>query len=665
MRRKTTLLLILMLVAPLAGSFLKVRAQTRTITVPDDYSTISLAVENAISGDTIYVKSGTYTERIVIDKALSLKGENKETTLINGDSGGTVIVIRHDNVEITGFSIIYDEIANSPVPYWMWSTRLIGIHLLSVSNCSVHENKISDCGAGIWLYDAHENRVSDNSIFRCDYGIRTENSRGNTLSGNSLTSNWGGLWLLSSTANKLRNNALSGNVRNFAVAGAEIAAYVNNVDTSNTVDAKPIYYWIDVADRTVPSDAGCVVLTNCKNMIVQGLRLTKVQDAITLAHCWNSTVTNNVITECNAGITLLNSTYDKISRNNIDSPIGIAASGNGTRINDNMIKATGTGIFMEGNYQTATGNTVDAGTFGAGNKILECKGSYNNISQNTLNGQTYVGVLIEGSHNLVYQNTITYGGLRLKGDSNLIAKNTVTYETISISGGPGNIICGNTILSGYDLGVNGQYDTYYANHVETNGLGARIGGTEANVHNNVLFHNNFIISTRTGPVWGVNRANSWDNGSEGNYWSDYTGTDANGDGIGDTPYSIMSETLDETIRAAVPVVIGQDNYPLMVPYDTATVNVELPLIATPQWTYEEVSPSLDPEETETEPSSLPTEEPTPTSQTPNPTQEPEETEPDETELFPAETVATVSGASIAAVAGILLIRKRRKEEIQK
>jgi hypothetical protein len=54
----------------------------------------------------------------------------------------------------------------------------------------------------------------------------------------------------------------------------------------------------------------------------------------------------------------------------------------------------------------------------------------------------------------------------------------------------------------------------------------------------------------------------WSSGGEGNYWVGYTGTDANGDGIGDTPYIINEYNTDP--------------YPLIRPYDITTAIPKTP-----------------------------------------------------------------------------------------
>jgi hypothetical protein len=70
-----------------------------------------------------------------------------------------------------------------------------------------------------------------------------------------------------------------------------------------------------------------------------------------------------------------------------------------------------------------------------------------------------------------------------------------------------------------------------------------------NGFSNTFFENNFARNKDT--LSG--KANFWDNGSIGNYWSEYNGTDANGDGIGDTQHVINS--------------FAQDRFPLMNPWD--------------------------------------------------------------------------------------------------
>lgn len=63
-------------------------------------------------------------------------------------------------------------------------------------------------------------------------------------------------------------------------------------------------------------------------------------------------------------------------------------------------------------------------------------------------------------------------------------------------------------------------------------------------NNNQIYHNNLIYNTPQAVT--SESTSTWDNGypSGGNYWSDYTGTDGNGDGIGDTPYIIDANNRD-------------------------------------------------------------------------------------------------------------------------
>jgi pectin methylesterase-like acyl-CoA thioesterase len=51
-----------------------------SITVPDDYSTIQVAIGNCTPGSTIHVGNGVYNELLTIDKPLTLIGEDRENT---------------------------------------------------------------------------------------------------------------------------------------------------------------------------------------------------------------------------------------------------------------------------------------------------------------------------------------------------------------------------------------------------------------------------------------------------------------------------------------------------------------------------------------------------------------------------------------------------------
>ncbi len=84
MSKSAVLFLVLALTISCITMFVPVKAERRTLAVPDEYNTISAAIAVAGDGDTILVKKGIYQEQTLkIDKPLFLVGEDAAETIIN------------------------------------------------------------------------------------------------------------------------------------------------------------------------------------------------------------------------------------------------------------------------------------------------------------------------------------------------------------------------------------------------------------------------------------------------------------------------------------------------------------------------------------------------------------------------------------------------------
>jgi parallel beta-helix repeat protein len=99
------------------------------------------------------------------------------------------------------------------------------------------------------------------------------------------------------------------------------------------------------------------------------------------------------------------------------------------------------------------------------------------------------------------------------------------------------------------------------NTLYNNGYGIELKSYKMACFDNIICQNNFINSTYQQASTDSN--STWDYKNKGNYWSDYNGTDANEDGIGDTPYFIQGGS-------------NKDNYPLMKKVEKADVIVAPP-----------------------------------------------------------------------------------------
>ena len=510
---------------------------TCLIYVPEDSSTIQAAINSAAAGDVIFVHEGTYYENVVVNKSVSLVGEGKMITIVDGGHIGNTIKIVADNVSIVNFTIrnsgketcnagvfvegAYGQIADNFVVnngfagvclnssseailnenvirnnsyhgvtlfYSVANTiynntfknNLVGLSLYSSSNNNISKNTLTENENGIYLFYSSNNTIFDSTITcnRHDGAVIDFSSNNNILNSNTVTNNnASGLALGSVYRNILRNNRLMSNRYDFNVFSTRpnLEDYLNNIDVSNEVNEKPIYYLINQTDLRINYSSnpkvGYLALVNCINVTVEDLNLTGNGQGSLIAFTKNSTLARLNISSNIVGIQLISSSNISVK----DSSI----------INNSMY-----------------GVTIDSSIM-------------NSLSRNTITNNK---IGIKGVHS-AHNNTIT---------ENRISENEKGVWILSYS--INNLIVGNNITR--------------------NALGICF---ERESHNNRVYHNNFINNTLQTKV--ALSLCSWDNGypEGGNYWSDFAGEDffsghyqnvTGNDGIVDLPYMIDANNED-------------------------------------------------------------------------------------------------------------------------
>lgn len=179
-----------------------------------------------------------------------------------------------------------------------------GIEIRSYSiNNILKSNDVEYNGNGIYDKSYGNNTIVLNNVsHNKDYGIYIIKSSNNTMEGNNVSYNYHGIYLDKSRNNVMRKNVMSNNLYNF---GAEFetkadtmkmmmfskgfdtrislkkdqtdveSGWDNDIDISNLVEAKPIYYLANESDVIIDSNsnAGAVYCIDCENITLNGLNL--------------------------------------------------------------------------------------------------------------------------------------------------------------------------------------------------------------------------------------------------------------------------------------------------------------------------------------------------------------------------------------------------------
>jgi parallel beta-helix repeat protein len=226
---------------------------------------------------------------------------------------------------------------------------------VSMSN-RIEDNVLSENGLAISIGSSLETLLLRNTIQNSSAGIYFDHSFGNRLSENIIqnASNFG-LYFLSSNGNDLEKNHLEN--CGLLVYGDTPAEYYNDVDTSNTINGKPIYYLIKQIGSTVPQDAGAVILVNSSDCIIKNLDLSSGTVGITLAYSSHNIIQENLIEdESWTGIDLSSGSNDNnmIQRNTIQrNSFGIDIEYcTGNTLKYNLITSNSCGILLYNTIET-------------------------------------------------------------------------------------------------------------------------------------------------------------------------------------------------------------------------------------------------------------------------------------------------------------------------
>jgi len=229
-----------------------------------------------------------------------------------------------------------------------------GIYYIYSNNGSIENNIVNSNKDGISLSSSSNNIITNNTAnSNYNWGILSQGSN-NTLINNRVNSNiFQGIQLYFASNNTLRNNTINNSRSNFMLQGS-ISEYYHDVDTSNTVDGKPIYYWTD--KKNAPNNcrnseisdlnnAGFVALISCDNITVKNLNIKNNWDGILLVNTTNSNIINNLAnTNENYGIRLYLSSNNSLNNNSADG-ISLAISSN-NNLNNNSANSNIVGISL-------------------------------------------------------------------------------------------------------------------------------------------------------------------------------------------------------------------------------------------------------------------------------------------------------------------------------
>ncbi len=464
-----------------------------------DYTDIQDAIDNAGSGDMIYVYNGTYYENIDILENVTLVGNGTDDTVIDGGDNGDIVRITEDGVTISGFTIQNAfagqegiDIAASNVVVdncTLLDCAYRGIYSISRSNLAVMNVNVTIGGAGITFAYVNSGSIQWTEVNADSTGIGIDTSRYLGLR-NITFWDCGFIW----------------------VGGSAIYYTTNTVDNC-TINGAPVLLYTSHDNETITGDYGQLIVGDCYDFTIEEMDIGGGNNGITIGASERVVVRNVSISEVGYGISLRAGEditvrdsditeysirgIDFVSMDHVDIiqvDIHTTLNGYGLYIasGNTWINATECdfvterrGINNRGDGAVFTNNTLDTG--------------WDSIWMSSTDDCVITGNVLESDANGLYFSAC---------DGNLIANNTFKecgQYGLYLQGAENNTVIYNVIYNSTNEGI-------IVNSASWNNY----------IHHNNLYDNGGGLSQGRDDSSGTNY---WDDDiSEGNYWDDWGGT---------------------------------------------------------------------------------------------------------------------------------------------
>ncbi len=402
---------------------------TIRVGVDKDYTTIQAAIDAATDGATIIADEGIYNENLTINKSITLKSTNPDSssvvghTIINGGGSGTVLWVTAQSgeqltVNIEGLTITGGGNTGVGISNSYWDAELS----VSLKKNIISSNNSSSSGGGVYGTGSNVQLALE----------------GNIIENNSAESEGGGICLNGSyddkmqvtmTDNTIRNNSADGD---YGAGGGIHARDVEGTWSGNTIDGNSAIalaggiYLFDSSPTIIDNDIiDNEVISDGPNRRGGGIYIEKSTSGICNPTIQNNRISENVAqgSDASSGGGLY-----------IDSASGLTLTGN-------IISANGAyhgaGIFISADTATLTNNEISDNVANTGGGLY-ANGSVG-ISGNQFIGNTATGdgggVFVSGigeltgsgnifNNNAKYAIYLSYGGTWTDEDGNTFSGNT-------------------------------------------------------------------------------------------------------------------------------------------------------------------------------------------------------------------------------------------------